>query len=129
MRPKLLEQRSSSTTTSSTAKSRIPPTDVLVPLDPYDLRKDKIVPLFSPDRSSFNSAIKFDEPLTVEYIQRVYNEEYSDEEGDLANIIFSDIEEPEYSNNLTVFERFLGSETESNGETYFNPMPVEAPQS
>ena len=53
----------------------------------------------------------------------------SDEEGDLANIIFSDIEEPEYSNNLTVFERFLGSETESNGETYFNPMPVEAPQS
>ena len=76
MRPKLLEQRSSSTTTTSTAKSRIPPTDVLVPLDPYDLRKDKIVPLFSPDRSSFNSAIKFDEPLTVEYIQRVYNEEY-----------------------------------------------------
>ena len=76
LRPQLLEQRSSSTKAESTAKSRIPPTDTLVPLDPYDLRKDKIVPLFSPDRSSFNSAINFDEPLTVEYIQRVYNEEY-----------------------------------------------------
>ena len=125
LRP-VLEQRSS---IESTSKSRIPPSDTLVPMDPYDLRKDKIVPLFSPDRSTFNSAIKLDEPLKLEYIQRVYNEEYNDEDGSLA---FADVAEPDYDSydNLTVFERFLGSETEAdNGETLFNPMPIEAPKS
>lgn len=104
--------------------TRIPPSNPLVSLDPYDLRKDKIVPLFSPDQTTFNSAIKFDKPLKLEYIQRVYSEEYDDEVEPSVNV-----EEIDYDvSNLTVFERFLGTETVGdNGDKLFNPMPEQVP--
>ena len=129
LRPVLEQRTSLEKRPKKKPKSRMPPSDSLAIANPkpFDLRRDqKVVPLFSPDRSTFNSAINFDKPLKLEYIQRVYNEEYEDGEQSLADAIFSDVDEYDYDyGNLTTFERFLGSEVvTSDGQTHFNPMPM-----
>ena len=106
---------------SMVAKSRIPPdvSDGSLLLDPYDLRKDKIIPLFNAD-NTFNSAIKLDKPLKLEYLQRLYNAEYDDDYNNVT--VFNDVLEPDYMDeNFTIFERYLSDDAQKL------PMPQKRP--
>ena len=75
--------------------------------DPFDLRKDLVVPLFNADRTSLNAMIELDKPITLEDVERHFSLDYNFD--DLPPIV-SLTDDREYAENFTVFERFLGQE-------------------
>ena len=75
--------------------------------DPFDLRKDLVVPLFNADRTSLNEMIELDKPITLEDVERHFSLDYNFD--DLPPIV-SLTDDREYAENFTVFERFLGQE-------------------
>lgn len=75
--------------------------------DPFDLRKDLVVPLFNSDRTSLNEMIELDKPITLDDVERHFSLDYNFD--DLPPIV-SLTDGREYAENFTVFERFLGQE-------------------
>ena len=75
--------------------------------DPFDLRKDLVVPLFNADRTLLNAKIELDKPITLEDVERHFSLDYNFD--DLPPIV-SLTDDREYAENFTVFERFLGQE-------------------
>ena len=108
--PPILAQRSiqrDKSDTLSPIKTRPFPGDFDGDFDPFDLRKDLVVPLFNADRTSLNEMIELDKPITLEDVERHFSLDYNFD--DLPPIV-SLTDDREYAENFTVFERFLGQE-------------------
>jgi len=126
--PPLLAQRSiqrDETLSPIRTDSRpFPADDLDVDFDPFDLRKDLVVPLFNFDRTSLNEMIELDKPITLDDVERHFSLDYNFD--DLPPILTDD---REYAENFTVFERFLGQENDDVEIVIIDGKEVEIPSS
>ena len=71
------DQTKSETLSPIRTESRPFPKDFEGDFDPFDLRKDLVVPLFNADRTSLNELIELDKPITLDDLERKGLEPFS----------------------------------------------------